>query len=262
MEKTSGFDMGNTIEWYRNSGVRISEIFLGKTLPFPVEDEHLIELSRNEMAGLYNLFPENARQRNIARKVIGRPTRYFHRNSTNESPLPTFDVEEAISPTAIIPSYIGYAKQEGELVGDIEMYELPEDIPENARKIISAEGFVHELGHGIVQPALFVNNYNLQFPDGKIVNGINAMFDFANMAEQHKPISHYAKTYRPNFSSSDTMKLKTAISEEAAETLVAYFLGFAYCGDDKRGKDPFADRPEIKEFIKNFLDAKLVGWQK
>lgn len=261
MANESGFDMKNTIGWYKNSGVAIPEISLSETLPFPVEEEHLIGLSREEMAGLFNLFPKNARQRCVVKKIIGQPVTYFHRESTSENQIPTNNASEAISSTALIPSYIDYGewRQTGIPAGDIWMYKLPEEIPEDVRRIISAEGFAHELGHGIAQSALFKEDYKLQFPDGKIVDGLDAMFEFATLAENHEPISHYAGSFRKDFKSSDAMNVKRAISEEAAETIAAYFLGFAYCGDDKRSRNPFEDRPEIKEFMRNFLEARKVG---
>jgi len=73
-----------------------------------IENQNLIGLSSTEIAGLFYLFPENARNRSILRKVIGQPPSWFHRDSTREKPIPTTNQEEALSPTAIVPACIDY----------------------------------------------------------------------------------------------------------------------------------------------------------
>ncbi|MEK6899324.1 MAG: hypothetical protein AABW79_04485 [Nanoarchaeota archaeon] len=262
--KTSGLDMRETLEWYKDSGIEMPEIN-EMSFPYPIENGGLIELSERELGGLLALFPENARRRLILRKVVGQPSTWFHGSSTNEQPRPTTNQAEALSLTAIIPSYIDYTPWTELKVptADIWLYKIPQNsASEEVRKIVLAEGFIHELGHGIVQPALYVKDHNLKFPDGKIVNGLDAMLHFAELAEQHSPISHYASTYRglnnkfesdrPNYNA------KTAISEEMCETIAGYILDFSYCGNDARGKNPFADRLEIRDFVGNFLNAELV----
>jgi hypothetical protein len=145
---------------------------------------------------------------------------------------------------------------------DIHLYKLPSAVLPKVRKIVATEGVLHELGHGIVQPALYIEDYNLNFPKRGIVNGLDAMLEFAGLAEKHTPISHYASTYRGKDgkfeSDNPSYNVKTAISEEMCECIAAYFLGFAYCGEDKRGKSPFADRPEIRNFVDDFLHAEKV----
>lgn len=262
--KTSGLDMRETLDWYKSSGVEMPSI---PEMDFsrPVENQELIELSEREMGGLFALFPENARNRSILRKVVGQSPTWFHRDSTSEQPKPTINEAEAMSPTAIVPSYIDYTPW-GELkvpTADIWLYQIPQNAAsEKVRRLVLAEGFVHEIGHSIVQPALYVGDHSLKFPDGKIVNGLEAMLHFAELAEQHPPISHYASTYRgPNnkFESDNPVyNAKTAISEEMCETIAAHLLGFAYCGDNSRGKNPFADRPEVRDFVRDFLNAELV----
>lgn len=262
--QTSGLDMKETLDWYKDSKVEIPPIE-EINFPYPIENQELIGLSEKEMGGLFALFPENARKRSIIRKIIGQPPTWFHRDSTNEQPKPTNNKSNAISSTAVVPSYIDYTPWNKLKIptADIWLYEIPQDVTsEEVKKIVLAEGFVHEIGHSIVQPALYVGDYNLKFPDGKIINGLEAMFHFAKLAEQHPPISHYSSTYRgPNnkFESNDpNYNVKTSISEEACETITAYLLGFSYCGDNSSGKDPFSDRPKIKDFIKDFLNAELI----
>ena len=262
--KTSGLDMRETIEWYKNERIELPKI-PETDFPYPVENNNLVELSEQELGGLLSLFPKNARNRSILRKIIGQPSAWFHRDSTEEQPQPTTNKSEALSSTAIIPSYIDYTPGEELKVptADIWLYQIPQnEVPENVRKLILSEGFVHEIGHSIVQPALYIENHTLKLPDGEIINGLEAMLRFAKLAEQHPPISHYASTYRgPNNkfeSDKPNYNVKTAISEEMCETIAAHLLGFAYSGNDSRGKNPFADRPEIKDFVRNFLNAELV----
>jgi hypothetical protein len=261
--KILGLDMKETLEWYETSGVELPQV--SADLPYPVENQNLIELSDRELGGLLSLFPKNAHDRSILRKIVGQHATWFHKDSTSEQPIPTTNQDEALSPTAIVPSYIDYTPW-GELktpTADIWLYQIPQnEVPENVRKIILSEGFVHEVGHSIVQPALYIDDYTLKFPDEKLVNGLEAILHFAELAEQHLPISHYSSTYRgPNNkfeSDKPNYNVQTAISEEMCEAIAAYLLGFAYCGDDSRGKNPFADRPEVKNFIRDFLNAELI----
>jgi hypothetical protein len=263
--KTSGLDMRETLEWYKNSGVVLPTIVTDKNLPHSIENEELIGLSRGEVAGLFYLFPKNAQNRSILRKVVGQPTTWFHRDSTSEQPIPTTNKEEALSLTSIVPSYIDYTPW-GELkvpTADIWLYQIPHDATsEEVRKIVLAEGFIHEVGHSIVQPALYIEKHILKFPDGKLVNGLEAMLQFAELSERHPPISHYSSTYRGKNnkfeSDNPNYNVNTAISEEMCEAITAHFLGFAYSGNDARSKNPFADRPEVRTFVRNFLNAELI----
>jgi hypothetical protein len=262
--KTSGLDMRETLDWYKSSGVEMPPV-PEMDFPPPVENQELIELSEREMGGLFALFPENARRRSILRKVVGQSPTWFHRDSTSEQPKSTTIEADAMSSTAIVPSYIDYTPWDELKVptADIWLYKIPQNAaPEEVRRLVLAEGFVHEISHSIVQPALYVSDHSLKFPDGKIVNGLEAMLYFAELAEQHPPISHYASTYRgPNNkfeSDNPNYNAKTAISEEMCETIAAHLLGFAYCGDNSRGKNPFSDRPEVRNFVRDFLNAELI----
>lgn len=261
-DTVSGFDMRETIEWYARSGVGLPA-FSQRSLGYPVENGELIELSGEELGGLFDLFPANARKRSILRGVVGKPPTWFRKDSTSAQPKPTTNKDEAMSPTAIIPAYTGYGKDEkGTLVADVHLYGIRENVTTSeVRRIICAESFIHEVGHTIAAPALYVGNHMLRLADGRTVKGQDLMEEFRDRSERHPPISHYASAYRradDTFDRNDTGRLRTAISEELCETIAAYFLGFAYCGDDSRRKNPFADRPEIKDFVRDFLAAELV----
>jgi hypothetical protein len=263
--KTSGLDMKETLEWYRQSKPEIPPI-QETTFPYPIEKKKLIELSDKELGGLLSLFPENARRRSILRKVVGQPITWFHRDSTGKKQIPTTNPADALSPTAIIPSYANTEPWTRQVpAADVWLYQIPQNaVPEeDIRRLVLAQGFIHEVGHTIIYPSLYIKDNTLKFPDGKIINGLEAVLHFAELAEQHPPISQYASTFRGDnnkFESSDPeYDVKVAINEELAETIAAHLCGFAYCSDDVRGKNPFADRPEIKAFVRNFLNAELIS---
>ncbi|MBI2573459.1 hypothetical protein HYV86_06355 [Candidatus Woesearchaeota archaeon] len=260
---TNGLDMRETIQWYTSSNVGLPSLE-GATLPYTNQSMDNIILSPQQLGALFSLFPSSVRDRSILRKVIGKPVTWFHRDSATGALSTTENIEEALSPTAIVPSYIDYTPW-GELkrpTADIWIYALPDDIPIQTKRIITAQGFLHEVGHSIVQPALYVKDYDLEFPDGKVINGLEALLEFANLAEQHSPISVYASTYRGHENKFENTEPeydpRTAISEEMCETIAAYVLDFAFSGDEKRNYDPFGDRPEIKDFVKNFLEARKI----
>ena len=59
--KISGLDMRKTIEWYETSGVELPQVLAD--LPYPVENQNLIELSDKELGGLLSLIPKIATDR-------------------------------------------------------------------------------------------------------------------------------------------------------------------------------------------------------
>ena len=262
-----GLDMAETLKWYGNSGIELPPHLADTDLPYPIENQQLIELSPRELGRLFFLFPENARERSILRKIIGQPTEWFIKDQTGEK-LNTANQADALSPTSIIPARTNYMHLDlGEskiLKADISLYEIPQEMAnEKVRKLVSSQGFIHEVGHTIVQPLLYIQNYTLKFPDGKLITGSEAISNFQKLAEQSSPISEYAGTYRDadRKFKKDPENIhieKTAISEEMCEVITAHLLGSAYCGNDAKGKNPFADRPEMKKFIMEFLEAKLV----
>ncbi len=274
MTEENGFDMKRTIDWYQ-SIVNQSEIKL-PSFPqtedaglesaismddriIPVENPELIELSAAEMSGLISLFPAQAIERSILRNIVGRPISWFHKDSTSDAVKTTEDIYQAISMTAIVPSFIGYEidPKTGFYTADIHIYKLPEFVSPEVRKMIIYEGSLHELAHSFIFPALY-DEYDLIFR-GEKKSCFDVMMDFAKIAEPHAPISHYASGYR-----SDDGKFKKGkyplmpIDEEMAESVAAYMLNFVYCKEEDRRLDPFKDRPEVKTFIEDFLKAEKV----
>ena len=266
MANISGFDMGKTIEWYTQSEVKLPETSVESKIPYQIINPGRIELTGRELSGLYDLFPSQARERMIVSQIIGQRSSWFRKDSTTTQPIPTNNLEEALSPTAIIPSYIDYSewRASGKPTANIWIYEIMKELaPHNIRKIIAGEGFLHELGHAIVQPAAYINDYKLKLPSGKEVFGLDCLMDLANIAEQAPPISHYASLYRGPTGHFDSPEegynLLTSISEEIVETIAALLIGFAYSGDDSISKNPFAHREEMKRATTDFLHAEKVN---
>jgi len=265
----SGLDMKPTIQWYEaNKQLLLPKLpqILDEPVPYEVENPENIQLSNGDISALLNLSPKNARERSILRKIIGQPKTWFHRESTQQQPLPTTTIEDALSPTAIIPAYtdVSYWQKTGDPKCDVWLYKISEIAcsPE-VRKIILSESLIHEVfGHTLINPALY-DEHTLKLPKGREVNSFDYMFEFAKMAENHPPISHYASVYRGKnnkFESDDKdYNPNTPISEELSETIAAFLLGFAFSNDEQRSMNPFADRPEIKKFVEDFLNAELVS---
>lgn len=258
--KNNGLDMKSTIEFYVNRDLypinpSREEVSMALTNP------ERIGLSREEISGLIALFPEAARERSTAREIKGKPQTWFDKKSKLEDLIliPTEDFGEAISPTAIVPSRIDYEGWKADNpTAQITLYELSRDIPERTRKTILAEGLVHEFAHSIIARSIYTDEM-LVFPDGSKISGIDAILKFAQMTEPLKPISHYASTYRDaqgKFLNTKKVSQETSINEELAETITAHLLGFAFCGDDARGLNPFSDRPEVRKFVEDYLNAR------
>ncbi len=264
----AGLDMEGALCWYHKYE---SELFSGlppiSKIPsyyphYPLVNHANIQLLKAEMAALIALFPVNAVKRTVLKRIVGNPPTWFRRDSTPEKPVSTARREEAISPTAIVPSSTDFTPWEKtQPSADIWLFRIGSmEYSSRITRIILSQGLVHEFGHTIIAPAAYIKGYTLKLPDGRIVDGRDFLREFAKMAEQHPPISHYVSTFRgrDNKFQSDNPKYQPmlAINEELAETIAAYLLGFAFCGDERRNRQPLADRPEIRDWVKNFLEAE------
>lgn len=254
MENRKGLDMRETLDWYLQQGISLPKI-TNAPIHVPYNGLENVDLKPEEIGGLVKLVTQNALNRSTLKEISGQGPLYFSEASTTESPKPTPNPSDAISPTAIIPSFIQYGKGESKIF----LYALPNHIPENVRRIVCAEGFMHELGHSIGQNALY-GDQELISSNNKIISGFDAMMEFAKLAEKHEPISHYASTFRgPNGtfdSNNPNYNPLLAISEEFAETFAAHHLGFAYRENNAKKSEPLSDRPEIRDWMESFLDAK------
>jgi len=109
-DNTTGLDMRETIDWYRRTDIFLSSPRNANSFPYPIEERTHIELTDEEIAYAWNLFPEQAQKRSILRKVVGQAAAGFAKDSTSIKPKTSYDFREALTPTAIIPSYIDYTE--------------------------------------------------------------------------------------------------------------------------------------------------------
>lgn len=256
--ENSGRDMKKTILWYDKIKPTLPQLST-TALSYPkfeVENPEKLDLIPEEIIAILSLFPENARNRSYLHTIKGKQSLWFKDGTTEGTYDTTLDKSKALTPFAIAPSYHIYDKQFKSSC--IELYKLPEEIDERVRKIIQTQGLIHEFAHSIIDP-LFYNNEQIRFQNGEIKGGYDTILTFGNMAEKLPPISKYSSGYRkPDNSFEDKVNIFASINEEFAETIAAYLLGFAFCEDEKRTLDPFADRPEIKAFIEDFLNAEKL----
>lgn len=274
----SGLDLGPTLAWYlANVDVIKKKVFpvaYGSSGEWPVPDmpyeqEHgfgrLSELNSQIVASVLRHFPVNARKRMVLGDIKADPSLWFHRDSATKGPTPTTDKEQALSPTAIIPSYVAYGK-DGEdseewcgFTPRITLFSVPTDIVPNdgVRYIVHLEGLVHELAHAILAPELY-SQCMLHFPGVRSVRAHSVSVSaFVSEAEavvnECGPISHYASVYY-----GEDGKLRkgglTPINEALAEAIAAYLLGFAFRLDGT-GLDPFAGRERLRNLVHDYLHA-------
>jgi hypothetical protein len=256
---TSGLDMALTIDWYtkhQDELIKRTPVAAEESSPFTLEDTSHFHILPEEVSGLLQLFPYKARTRSrlATGSIIGKSTIYFARDATPEKITTTNNPEQALSLTAIIPSYTDNSRwqETGNLSSDIWLFELPSSIPDNVKKIIHAEGLIHEFAHTVTTQAFYTDGV-LHLPNKEVISGFDFMIRFAQAAENHPPISHYSSFYRK---SGEEFKDSLAIEEEFVETVTARLLGFAYSNDPERRTDPLKDRPEIIEMVENFLNAE------
>lgn len=272
-ESTSGFDLGPTIQFYEENIDRLT-----RAIPEPTGEEAMevyvfgqehIHLTEEQIQGLLALFPQQARDRSILQTISGKPTLWFREDTREGNIEVTDDVSEALSPTALVPSYVWYSERES---GDgynahVELYEIPEDAAsEQTRALIHAQGFVHEVAHTIMKPILDSKDnapYVLRIRDGDEERDIDAeehFMRFANITGKLPPVSHYASSYRDlngNFKSDPS--LTTAVNEELVETMTADLLQFANTPNPARRFMPLVDRPEANAIVEDLLYGERVN---
>lgn len=260
---TSGLDMAPTIAWYTaNRDLLTSKIPMAVEthMPFKASGSERFALTPDEVSGIILRFPSQAIGRsrlNNEGSIVGKPTLYFSKGATPDNIITTSDESDALSPTAIIPSYIDNTRwrQTGTPSSDIWLFQLPETVDPVVRRIIHAEGLAHEFAHSFATQALYTENYRLKLPSGETVDGFEYLLTFAQTAEKYSPMSHYSSFYRKD---GEEFKNNVAIEEELVETIAAHLLGFVFCADEKRRLDPLVDRPDIKDMIESFLGAEVV----
>lgn len=253
--------MKDTIEWYTKNQDKI--VLPRSNTRGNIQLEGILnDLTPIQINALLNKFPENARERSTFKKVVAQPETYFLPNAgqlMKEKKYPlTNNLNEANTKTSITPSYMNVNNW---LDSDVWLYNISKDIVPDAkvRKIILAEGFLHEIGHSINYiPRHKGEHQILQLPDGTKTTGQELMMKFDNLFDQVKPISEYSSAFVKGGPSYDKTNPLLRVDEELAETITAYLLGFAFNPSQKNMFDPFKDRPKIKELTGKYLNAKLV----
>lgn len=273
--------MAPTLRWYEeNYDILFYKIPDPDHLPanyrtfsfFPLRGVKYLQPSRYDFLAWWWRFPHQARERSVLRQIVGKPAAWFHRSSlvSEVGPIKTENPKEILSPTAIIPSYCDYSRWQktNTPTCDIHLFDIHSlSCSHTVRRVIYVEGFIHEAAHSIVAPALYNDgDYLLHLPDGKTINGTVVGNDwittvFGTAAEKHTPISHYAGTYRNRdgtFKRNSDGNIAIAVSEEMAECIAAFLLGFVFCHEKRRRLDPFRDRPEVWQMVSDFLHAKRI----
>lgn len=295
MSEVSGFDMTPTLRWYwqnlaavaKNLSALVTSIH-GSHVDTPcfrsivMHDGSPVDpVDAASFVACTRLLPPQARARSCLRSVVIRPPKWFHRDSVGERPIDTKNVDYALSPGAVIPSYTGYAEwEEGEPHGEkfdyyanIDMYEilgigLPVELLDPMgklrpalRRIVWSQAFLREVGHTIVTPILFggTGKRNLRLPDGRVVDQYEFLMEAIPIVRGLPPISHYASTYSESDGSLKLARgtIHTALGEHLAEAIAARYLGFAY-QPNGNGLEPFDGRWPLQDFVEAFMDAEWV----
>lgn len=257
-----GLDMATTIDWYSQNQDRIIGMLpepLDKAPRFELAGEELMSLERGEVAALIELFPEGVlkRSRLVRNRIQGNPTLYFKIGSNPNNPEVTSDASDAIGPTYIVPAGTDNTpwKETGEPISRVNLYQIPEFVSPQVRKIIHAESLVHEIAHTLLTP-LYRKGELLKLKDGIIVNGKEHILEMVRIMKEHTAFSHYSSSVR---SQDQELSDKRTIEEELSEAIAAYLLGFVFSEEEDRRMDPFKDRLELKQIIADFLDAESVS---
>lgn len=252
-------DMKGALNFYveRLDSIQLPPERTVATLPFPIIDQDFLEINEPLISALWHLFPAQARHRAHVCRLKGMPPLWFHCDSdwTTRTLKTTEDLMQAISPTAIVPSYIDNSRWPKK--SWIHLHALPLSIRPGIAKIIHAQGFLHEVAHAIINPSLY-GNQQLELPCGEVLDGSSFIIErFAVKTEKLEPISHYSSFYRTvDGTYPEGKDGLTAISEELSEAIAAYLLGFVYCSNPIRQLLPFAGRRGVKNLVEQFLYAK------
>lgn len=261
----AGFDLGPVLNWLEENQSNIAprmswlEQESGRiTILF--EDVDRLQLSKTEIATVLNRFPAITNWRTTLQQISGKVPTWFKIGTTADKPLVTEDVEQALSPTAIVPGYTRVlAWTESQKAQEIQLFTIP-GVKLVIAKWMATHTLIHEFTHTLIAPLWYNSQYPcLQIPGQESsVNTVVLMEKFAATASRYPAISHYAAAYRPLPTSSDDPKFIYRVGEELCESVVAYILGYIYCEDPERCFDPFKDRPEVRRLVEDFLSAKVV----
>lgn len=266
-----GLDMAGTIKWY---GQNVGTV-LGR-LPNPANTQtagvqftvhgRLNDLDIMDLYGVIQRFPIQARRRMNVRSVTMMESLWFSQDSKPNVPQVTTTRHDAISTTAIVPSYVHYRSDTTQWCGysgDIQLYAIRKDAAvATVQRIIHLQGLCHELAHCLVTPELY-KNCTLMLPDAKgtIITSDQWFVNFSNLANKFGPISHYVRAYYDEHGRLlEEPNPLLPINEAMAETITAYLLGFAY-KPNGNGLNPFEGecRKELMPLIRDYLYAMRIS---
>lgn len=256
----SGLDMAGTIEWYgQNEATIMGRLPKSTNTPTGITVHGMLDtLTPAEIYGVFRRFPTQARQRMIVRTVTMFDPLWFSKDSMPNAPKVTLNVQDAISETAIVPSFVQYTMDTTQWCGyggHIQLYTIHETAATLAvRKIIHTQALCHELAHCLITPELR-EGCTLMFPN-ETFHTVKLFSDFSKLANRFGPISHYASAYCDKDGILLEKDTQLPINEAMAEAITAYLLGFAY-QPNSNGLHPFegARRKELWPLIYNYLHA-------
>jgi hypothetical protein len=263
MEMLPRYPLGKTTRWYslrkptiENSieraldGTQMNEIYL--------LDEGIVPVTPEEINRIYNSFGKNA----LDRSCLG----VIHlRDTTNKINGP-MDINKLIRSRQISDFNLDREElidkiakdQKIEICGSRNKLCKSPDL----ERIVYIQKLYKEIAKTIIYPAQRDNPIIIT-PRGSRVMSQELIQEFKSLAEKHEPISLYSSYFRENsghFINSEDLPLNNSIAEEFAETIAAYFLGFAFKKDKEfESMNPFQheDSLKIKKLTKDFLMAKL-----
>ena len=268
-ESIEGFDLGPFLEWLEQSSDMVNTVINGlKTarkdrVCLEIHGKDHIPLSRSEINCVLNRFPASAQARSVAARIRGQPALWFAKGTTAASIKTTPKIEEALSPTAIIPGYTGNIIWTPEAkLQEITLYAIP-GVSMKVAKCISAYTLCHEYTHTLLNPLWYNGDkpYVLELPDDgnppQPMDGVEFLRRFANECNDYDPVSHYAAAYHPLPADPTDPRFFASVSEELCECVAAHLMGFVYRGRRSRALGPLDDRPPVQWMVERFLRATL-----
>jgi hypothetical protein len=258
MNANTGFDLSTAINWYHE---RADELI--DRLPKSFDDECLIPfeylgngrtvLKIGDLRTLINLLPTSAIARSGLLRIVWDGPHWFHHASTATAPTATKDLREALSPTAIIPSFVAYSAIDAcpHLGSTITLFEMDHSlVPPMVQRILYSQAFLHEVIHSIVTPALY-RDIAIELPNGHIVDAGAYLLDMQEEMQQVGPISQYSSAYWQNGVPHDILGL----NEEVTELLTFRLLGFVV-PPTTTTIVPLEKRQKLMEMLDAFLHAR------
>lgn len=266
----SGFDRSLTFRAYEQQLPALNEAMTSvyaTSTPAPraiTDPDHLLVISSDENERLWGLFPEPARSRALPTRVESDRPLWFSDASTTP-PGVTRQLDEAISPTTFalgVTQYFWDRESHG-LRANALLYQVPESsgFSREVQRVSQAKVAVHEFAHTIITPDLNVKNVELVLPSGRKVDPLDYLFEFYEAAIKYSAISDYSSAYRREGFTEDSEQLRAAISEELADTIAAYLLGFTVSPGESNNPpavtfQPFEGREDVQKFVYDYLHAQ------